>query len=197
MSTEQPVTVTIGRTVLPGREAEFEALTRAFAPKALTFPGHLGVHVLKPADGVSREYQVVLKFATRRQWEQFLNWPDYQEFRTAIRPLLEQEPRVEELCGLESWFTLPGAPALRPLPRWKMALVTLVGVYPTSLLIGLVVIPFLENWPHWLRSLVFAVLMVVMLTWLVMPLLTRAFRPWLYPPDSNVRTDQREKGKQP
>lgn len=181
MSAEQSVTVTISRTVQSGRQAEFEALLREFVPKSLTFSGHLGVHVLKPAEGESRDYHVVLKFATREQLERFREWPDYQRFRAAIEPLLEREPCIEELTGLESWITLPGVPALRPLPRWKMAIVTLLGVYPTSLLIGVLVRPWLTTWPDWLQSLIYAVCMVALLTWVVMPLLTRLLARWLYP----------------
>jgi len=88
--------------------------------------------------------------------------------------------RVEELTGLESWFTLPGA-ALRPLPKWKMAAATLLGVFPTSLLLGETVGRGMVDWPLLLRSAVFAALMVALLTWVVMPLLTRALHNWFYP----------------
>jgi len=183
---DQPVTVNIVRTVLPGREENFEALVRAFIPQALTFPGHLGVHVVKPATRTSRDYHVVIKFATRQQWQSFQVWPEYTQFRATIEPLLEREPCVDEMTGLESWFTVPHAQALRPLPRWKMAMVTLLGVYPTSLLIGLFLRPQLTTWPIWLQSLAFAVCMVAALTWVVMPLLTRLLAPWLYPVNSTA-----------
>ncbi|MEX0713488.1 MAG: antibiotic biosynthesis monooxygenase [Pirellulales bacterium] len=181
MSTDQPVTVNVVRTVRPGREEAFEAQIREFIPKSLTFPGHLGVHVVKPAARTSRDYHVVIKFAGRGQWQSFQAWPEYVRFRAAIEPLLEREPCVEEMTGLESWLTLPGAQTLRPLPRWKMALATLLGVYPTSLLIGVVAGPWLTRWPRWLQSLFFAVCMVALLTWVVMPLLTRLLARWLYP----------------
>jgi antibiotic biosynthesis monooxygenase (ABM) superfamily enzyme len=195
VSAEQAVTVNIVRTVLPGREDDFEALVRAFIPKSLTYAGHLGVHVVKPAASTSRKYYVVIKFATGKQWQSFQEWPEYLQFRAAIEPLLEREPCVEEMTGLESWFTLPGATSLRPLPRWKMALVTLLGVYPTSVLIGMFVGPWLTTWPGWLQSFVFATLMVAMLTWVVMPLLTRLFRFWLYPRDADMQVAQNDKGE--
>jgi antibiotic biosynthesis monooxygenase (ABM) superfamily enzyme len=193
----QPITVNIVRTVRPGSEQDFEAVLRSFIPKALTFPGHLGVHVVKPAARTSRNYHVVIKFTTAEQWQSFRSWAEYEQFRTTIEPLLEREPCVEEMTGLESWLTLPHAPALRPLPRWKMALVTLLGVYPTSLIITVLVRPRVAYWPLWLQSLAFAVCMVGMLTWVVMPLLTRLLAPWLYsrvPEESpNSRSERRER----
>jgi antibiotic biosynthesis monooxygenase (ABM) superfamily enzyme len=41
--------------------------------------------------------------------------------------------------------------------------------------------PTLASWPLALRTLVLSVLMVVALTWLIMPVMTRLFRPWLAP----------------
>jgi len=77
---------------------------------------------------------------------------------------------------------LPGA-TLRPLPKWKMAIVTLLGVFPTSLLLGETVGRGMVGWPLLPRSLIFATLMVALLTWLVMPVLTRALHNWIYPED--------------
>ena len=175
-----PLTVQISRTVRPGRESEFEKRVRAFVPIALEFPGHLGVQVVKPAPGAGREYLVIIRFANRALWERFLASEAYTDFREEIEPLLEKPSEVREMCGLESWFTLPGEP-LGPLPKWKMALVTLLGVYPTSLLLGATVAPRLRDLPMWLSGLVMAASIVVALTWLVMPLVTRLFHRWLHP----------------
>ncbi len=175
-----PLTVQISRTVRPGRESEFEEKVRAFVPRSLEFPGHLGVQVVKPAPGAGREYHVIIRFANRDFWERFLASETYTRFREEIEPLLEKPPEVHEMCGLESWFTLPGEP-LRPLPKWKMALVTLLGVYPTSLLLGATVGPRVRDVPVWLSGLVMAASIVVALTWLVMPLLTRLLHRWLHP----------------
>lgn len=174
-----PLTVQISRTVRPGLEREFEEKVRAFVPRSLEFPGHLGVQVVKPAPGAGREYHVILRFSDRELWERFLASEAYTRFRAEIEPLLEKAPEVQEMCGLESWFTPPGEP-LRPLPKWKMALVTLLGVYPVSLVLGLSVAPRLGELPKPLSSLVIAALIVAALTWVVMPLLTRVLHSWLH-----------------
>jgi antibiotic biosynthesis monooxygenase (ABM) superfamily enzyme len=41
--------------------------------------------------------------------------------------------------------------------------------------------PTLASWPLVLRTLLLSVVMVVALTWLIMPAMTRLFRPWLAP----------------
>jgi antibiotic biosynthesis monooxygenase (ABM) superfamily enzyme len=179
-SASEPLTITITRSVLPSREEAFESRVKAFIPQSLAFPGHLGVHVVKPSAAHSRDYVVVIKFKSRERWQAFRDWPDYAEFRQSIEPLLEREPAVHELSGLESWFTLPSDQAFHPLPQWKMALVTLLAVYPTSLAINLLLGEWIGEWHISLRVLTVAALMVAMLTWVVMPLMTRLFRPWLY-----------------
>jgi antibiotic biosynthesis monooxygenase (ABM) superfamily enzyme len=180
-SESQPITVQIVRTVRADQQEAFEAILRTFIPRALSFPGHLGVHVVKPAARASRDYHVIIKFATSEQWRAFQTWPEYVEFRAQIEPLLEHEPCIEEMTGLESWFVVPHSHELTPLPRWKMALVTLLGVYPTSLLLTFFVRPRVTHWPLWMQSLLFAVCMVGLLTWIIMPLLTRLLARWIYP----------------
>ena len=41
--------------------------------------------------------------------------------------------------------------------------------------------PLMASWPLALRTLVLSATLVVTLTWLVMPRLTRLFQPWLAP----------------
>jgi antibiotic biosynthesis monooxygenase (ABM) superfamily enzyme len=184
-----PLTITITRTVLPGREEAFESKVKEFIPKSLAFPGHLGVHVVKPSGSHLRDYVVVIKFKSREQWRAFRDWPEYASFRASIEPLMVREPAIQELSGLESWFTLPSDGALQPLPRWKMAIVTLLAVYPTSLAIQLLLGSWLQEMHITLRTLTVTTLMVAMLTWYVMPLVTRVFRGWLYGRDSRTDSD--------
>jgi antibiotic biosynthesis monooxygenase (ABM) superfamily enzyme len=196
MSAEEPISVVISSTVQPAREAEYEALLRTFVPRALTFPGHLGVHILKPGEDRPRDYHVVVRFAGRKQRDLFREWPEFVQFQAATAPLLERQPVFKEMTGLETWFTLPGSRVLRPLPRWKMMLSTLLGVYPTSLLLTTLVTPHLADWPGPLRTLVISLLMVALLTWAVMPLVTLCLRFWLFPaPDARPTTKGAEGGQ--
>jgi antibiotic biosynthesis monooxygenase (ABM) superfamily enzyme len=61
-----------------------------------------------------------------------------------------------------------------------MAVATLLGVFPTSLLLGIVVEPFLHPFPMAIRSLVIAVCMVALLIWVVMPTVNKSLNPWLH-----------------
>ena len=64
-------------------------------------------------------------------------------------------------------------------PRYKTALLTWVGAYGAISAILYELGPMMATWPLLLRTLVISVLMVVTLTWVVIPVLMRLFRGWL------------------
>jgi len=69
----------------------------------------------------------------------------------------------------------PAAP-----PRYKLALLTWAGAYTVITLLLALLGPTIASWPLVLRTLVLSVTMVVALTWLIMPRLTRLFGGWLH-----------------
>jgi antibiotic biosynthesis monooxygenase (ABM) superfamily enzyme len=68
-----------------------------------------------------------------------------------------------------------------PPPRHKMALLTWAGAWAMITLILSVLGPVVATWPLPLQTLVVSVLMVLALTWVVIPTLTRVFAGWLAP----------------
>jgi antibiotic biosynthesis monooxygenase (ABM) superfamily enzyme len=66
-------------------------------------------------------------------------------------------------------------------PRYKLALLTWAGAYTVITAILALLGPSVATWPLPLQTLLISVLMVVTLTWLVIPSLTRLFRGWLAP----------------
>ena len=67
-------------------------------------------------------------------------------------------------------------------PRHKLALLTWAGAYAVITAVLATLGPTLASWPLALRTLVLSGLMVVSLTWLIMPALMRLCRKWLAPP---------------
>lgn len=182
MQTDQPVTVVVTRKVKPGLERQFETALHDFVARSLTLPGQLGVQIMRPAPGSEgREYSIVRRFRDRSALEQFRFSPEYLAWNESVTDLTEGHGNAKELTGLETWFTLPGTTRVHHIPRWKMALVTLIGVYPISGLLGKYAAPRLVELSFWTKNLVISAAIVALLTWVVMPLLTRLLRSWLYP----------------
>jgi hypothetical protein len=69
-------------------------------------------------------------------------------------------------------------PAAAP-PRYKLALLSWAGAYAVITLILAILGPAMAPWPLPLRTLLLSVLMVVAMTWVVIPSLTRLCRGWL------------------
>ena len=152
-----------------------------FIQRSLNEPGQLGVHVLRPPPGSdSREYGILRRFANAAARDAFYSSQVFREWQQKVAPLTEGEPLYEHVSGLETWFTLPGRRAIIPPPRWKMALVTFLGVYPITSVLSVLTMPLLSSWHPLLSNVVFSGLVVVLLTWAVMPLLTRLLAGWLF-----------------
>jgi uncharacterized protein len=187
----EPIQVAILRTVKPGREAEFEQALHNFVQRSLDLPGQMGVNIIKPAPGGgSRQYGIIRKFANRDALFAFRASLEYLDWNQLTVELTEGSGHAEELCGLENWFTLPGE-SLVPLPKWKMAIATYLGVVPTIMTLALTLGALIHSWNFILYNLVFNAAVVVLLTWVVMPLITRALHGWL-----NAKSAKNSPGEQ-
>jgi antibiotic biosynthesis monooxygenase (ABM) superfamily enzyme len=61
-----------------------------------------------------------------------------------------------------------------------MFLVTLTAIVPLVLVMNLTIQPLLSDWPLIARVLVFSGTLTGLMTWVVMPRMTMAFRRFLY-----------------
>lgn len=170
--------VAITRRVKPGLEEEFQAALREFFHASFSHSGVLGATMIVPPPGSeSREFGILRTFADQKEREDFYASPIFKAWEERCRPLTDGGWSSRELHGLEAWFRESDLP--RP-PRWKMAAATLLGVYPTSLLLGAFVAPHLKGQPTYAAALVIGACMVACLTWVVMPLVTRLLHRWLH-----------------
>ena len=168
-----PIHVAITRRVRPGCEAEFQKALREFLQTSFAHGGVQGASMLvPPPDSDTREYGILRTFANEAERDEFYASPMFRAWEESGS--WTQRP----LHGLEAWFRSSHTPP----PRWKMAVATLLGVYPISLLIGVTLSPQLRKLSLPLNLLVVSALIVTCLTWFVMPLLTRWLKLWLNPP---------------
>jgi antibiotic biosynthesis monooxygenase (ABM) superfamily enzyme len=175
------VTVVTSRHVKPGHEAAFEQWLVGIGEAAAHYPGWIGRRVTRPGDHERPEWVVVFKFDS---YAHLQAWTESAERRTwleRVRPHVIDEFKETVLTGLERWFTLPSVPGVPPPPRYKMAIVTLIVVYPLSLLLGAAANRWLVALPPPMRSLIAGATMISLMTWVVMPRVTRLLKDWLYP----------------
>jgi uncharacterized protein len=178
-----PVTTTVTRRVKPGHEAFYEQFLEGIIAAASTFPGHMGVEVFRPESAAAGEYRIVYRFDTAQHLRQWLDSDEHAAWLERAEPHAIGPARTSFVTGLESWFTLPDRPGTPPPPPYKMALLTWITIFP--LISGIVVAtgPLLEGLPVVLRLGIITAVTVPLMTWIVMPRVTRLLRGWLYPGD--------------
>jgi uncharacterized protein len=178
---DPPVTAVASRRVKPGREREFEEWVSGMLAAAKEFPGYLGSEVLRPSDPQDDEYRIIFRFDHASNLHTWENSEERQRWLRKIEPLLHEKEKVHVLTGLETWFTLPYKPRDPSPPRYKMAVVTWVAVFPVVAVIFTLFGQWLNLLPTLVRTLVFTAVMVTLMTYVIMPRMTRLFSFWLYP----------------
>ncbi|HSI83389.1 MAG: hypothetical protein ACAI35_11125 [Candidatus Methylacidiphilales bacterium] len=177
-----PVTIVTARRVKPGREAEYHEWVRGISQEAMRFEGSLGIRILRPPDASHAEHEAVFFFSDHHYLQVWENSPERHAWQKKAEPFTEGSPDYRIVTGLEYFFVPPSVGvAVEPRPpAWKQASVVLLAVYPCTMAVYIITHSMLLDWPHWLASLVRCVLVVHMMTYAVLPFLTRLLSPWLY-----------------
>src|SRR3712207_1213389 len=178
---DPPVTAVASRKVKPGREREFGERVSGNLAAAKEFPGYLGSKVLRTSDPEDNEYKIIFRFDHASNLHAWENSEERHHWLRQSRPLLEEEEKVHVLSGLETWFTLPSKPGEPAPPRYKMAIVTWLAVFPVVAVIFSLFGQWLNLLPTLVRTLVFTLVMITLMTYVIMPRMTRLFSFWLYP----------------
>ncbi len=176
----EPVHIAITRRVRKECVGDYERALGEFARRSLLEHGARGVHYIYPAPGSrSMEYGVLRTFASAEDRDAFYASPLYKEWIAQIAPWVDGDPQKRELRGLEAWFHEPGLPMP---PDWKMAVLTWIAVWPVSMLVPAVLTPLLgPKFNPVLAAGIIAAGIVVILTWVAMPILVKIAFRWLYP----------------
>jgi antibiotic biosynthesis monooxygenase (ABM) superfamily enzyme len=175
-----PVTTTVTRRVRPGHERFYEQFLAGIIAEAEKFPGHLGVEVFRPQSASSGEYRIVYRFDTQAHLRAWLDSDQHAAWLERAEPHAIGPVHRSFVTGLETWFTLPGDPARPPPPGYKMALVTWITIWPLITAIVAITGPLLEDLPLAARLGITTAIAVPLMTWVVMPRVTRILRGWLF-----------------
>ncbi len=177
----QPVTVVVSRRVRPGREAGYEAWLEALIAQASSMPGYLGTDVHRPPPIGPREYTSVFRFDSLEHLQHFERSEARAAALAAVGEFVEADATWRRLTGLEFWFTPPPGTVVPQPSRWRMAVVMIAVVYGLVFSIGGLVAMVLEGAPMAVRLLVTITIEVFLMTYVLMPRLTRALAWWIYP----------------
>ena len=181
-----PVTVAIARRVDPARPSEMVAWMRAGTALAEAFPGFLGAGWVQSGPG-SPEWHMLYRFAdaeTLHRWEESPQRPGGSVRRRASSstPGSSGVPgsRAGSTLRLSTrWTRSSRSPAATP-PRWKQAVTIWLAFFPLSLSATLLTSRFLDAVPLAARVLLMTLCLTPLMTYLVLPRITRALHWWLH-----------------
>ncbi|MGA8210054.1 MAG: antibiotic biosynthesis monooxygenase [Nocardioidaceae bacterium] len=180
-----PVTVSITRHIEPGRGDQMLAWVRAGSSLAERFPGFLGTGWVRPSPD-SDEWHMLYRFDSDRSLSVWEASPQRAWWLGSAQGLVG-ESRRERRTGIEGWFDAPqqhDVEDLRPPPaappRWKQAVMIWTAFFPLSLLTGLLLAQLVPGLGTVARVLATTLLMTPVMTYVVLPRLTRWLEWWLH-----------------
>ncbi len=176
----EPVTVVATRRVKVGRERDYEAWLERLLEGAKAMPGYLGTTVQRPRPG-EREYTSVFRFETVEHLRGFEGSDLRARALREVVDLVEADAVWSRLTGLEFWFTPPPGMVVPQPSKLRMSLVMIAVVYGLVSSIGSLVALVLSNAPAPLRLLVTITLEVFLMTYVLMPRLTKRLARFIYP----------------
>lgn len=187
-STEDgPVTVIVTRAVRPGRENDYETwLNRLLTDVGQTIDGYLGTEIHRPSQG-SNEYTSVFRFASLNHLRSFETSDLRARYLEEVAELVEADAVWNRQTGLEFWFSPPPGTVVAQPSRFRMAILLTIVVYLLVLGIGTVgQIVIGEAVPNAARLFIVIAFEVALMTYMVMPFLTRRLAGWIYPSTTTV-----------
>jgi hypothetical protein len=183
-SEKDAVTVVVAHAVDPAHEAAFLAWQERLTDIKRTFPGFRSSELFHPVPGVQDQWTIMYRFDTDAHVTAWLNSPERQK-------LLDESEQFQDFTlrrmtsPFGSWFAPSGGSGGGSAPaQWKTAISVLVGLYPTVVLLTICISHLWKSAALWESILLGNIVSVTLLTWVVMPVITRALGFWLVPKPS-------------
>ncbi|WP_338463026.1 hypothetical protein VZH09_07045 [Synechococcus elongatus IITB7] len=156
---------------------------QAITATAAQFEGYQGTDVYPPESDRNPNWIAVLHFADPEALQRWLDSPQRAEMLAKLPPEIASYSKTVLIQGFAPWFTQ----LLHKPPSWKMALTVLLALYPTSLLVNLLITPHLQGLGRASTILIGNAIGIALLQWGIIPRLTRVLKPWLSANDSHDR----------
>ena len=170
---QNEVTTVICRKIRPGHEKDYNDWIRRYLTLERKAPGYLGPTIIIPGGIKSPLRYIIRRFADRVAMER---WDNSEESLRLLKEANDYSTRhYDTSTGLETWFTLPDLKTLSqsPPPRWKMAIVIFFAGYAISLSSQSILNSFIGQWPILGNAVIYSAILVVLLTYFVLPIVNR------------------------
>ena len=185
--------------VAPGEEKAYRSLRAALDAQAATFPGFVGVEAVPPMPG-DTDWTVVLAFESDADLLRWRTSPERAELLGRIHQVADDHDWVLP-TGFAQWSSRNGRdPA--GAPAWKQAMTALAVLYAVVSVLNITLGNFIGKGlsvegskvvpglglPFPVVVFVGNAVGTILLTWVLMPIVTRLLNWWLNPAASTAQT---------
>lgn len=182
----ESVSLVVQHRVRAGAQAAYESWLAETMRVAAGFPGHQGVHVVRPVAG-GVDYTIVVRFATCEEATRWHQSAERARLIEAVRPQLEVAEQVSVGAGIDYWFqpepSTAGEPPMKP-PAWKQWLITTSVIWPLTMVVPWAFGPVFKAIPalgmYGVAHGILAAVIVALVVWLIMPRYTQLVHGWLF-----------------
>ena len=185
-----PVTVIVKRIAKKDKINEFEEWLSGISKEFSKHDGSMGIDIIRPANSnkTKSEYVIIFRFKTYDNLEKWEKSAIRNEWLQKSWELSEAHYDVQKLTGLEFWFTpylKDGSSSrvpINPPPRYKMVIVTIpvISILLLTLVPQIRILTEMLSIPYVIGLVIAIIILVLLMTYVIMPLLTKLLRSWLY-----------------
>jgi uncharacterized protein len=179
-TTNDSVTVVVTRRVKSGYESQYENWLKRLLEEAKSMKGYIGAVVQKPAPGTA-EYTSVFRFDNVENLRKFEESEIRTRYLREVVDYVEADAIWKKFSGLEFWFSPPSGTLVPQPSRFRMALVMIVVVYGLVISIGQLVAMLVGDViPSYVRLFITISIEIFLMTFILMPRLTKLLAKWIY-----------------
>ncbi len=175
------VSVVVFDRVKPGHRTAFEDWQDRVISEIRRVNGFVGVSS-KRHEGVQNEYFTLFQFDSNQNLQHWLNSDTLKRYLREVGQYTESAPKVSLHQGLDIFFHKRGSTVRQP-PFHKKVFLGIIAVYPLIIIVGKLfhwLVPGFGKLPFELGLFFEVIIISTLMTYPVMPGLTKWLRPWLY-----------------
>lgn len=179
----QGASVVITHHIIKGKEKNYEQWLLEISQMCKNSAGFIDWQIIRPIPDLTFVYTVIIRFNTISNLK---NWMESSERKALIykaTSFFAKDDNYVINSGLDFLFTTNNESPKAPV-RWKQYLVTWSAIYPLSLFVPLIILPFFRfvNLPqnHYLESVIVSGTIVCLMVYVIMPHYTKLIKNWLY-----------------
>lgn len=180
---KQGASVVITHQVIDGKQNEYENWLNEIVPLCKNATGHIDWQIVRPIPNLTSTYTVIIRFDSTEHLKDWIDSNDRHSLIEKVAPLLDKGDSYFIKSGLDFLFNPLEAKTKIPA-QWKQYLVTWSAIFPLSVLIPMIILPFFREIgiPQFrlFDSLVISGIIVMLMVYFVMPNYTKLIKKWLY-----------------